>query len=319
MKLKKPSRSERKSTESVTDEKFALLFQSNIVVGHGEIVFPFLALSLPVVVIVHGNQKPQSWATITWDNAFAEINRVLFAVPDRVPWKRLAEVLKMKFKSSTGRALTQDNLNFLCQKIFKSSLPSPIPNDSLVSYSQFCKNDLPDCTFTFWEWYYAAMKLTRDFLHDPWMNNSIIGFIDKREAEEMLTNYPRGTFLLRFSDSMLGGITIAYCNEGNDGKSYCLHIRPFTSDDLSIRSLSDRICDFDDLQILYPNIPKIAAFGKEKISSTQPTKKGYIPSEIRAILTTSTTSMMNSIPNTQQSSYLQSPDPSRDTASLASG
>ena len=29
-------------------------------------------LSLPVVVIVHGVQEPQAWATITWDNASAE-------------------------------------------------------------------------------------------------------------------------------------------------------------------------------------------------------------------------------------------------------
>jgi PREDICTED: similar to signal transducer and activator of transcription len=25
-----------------------------------------------VVVIVHGNQDPHAWATVTWDNAFAE-------------------------------------------------------------------------------------------------------------------------------------------------------------------------------------------------------------------------------------------------------
>jgi hypothetical protein len=29
------------------------------------------APSLPVVVIVHGNQEPHAWATILWDNAFA--------------------------------------------------------------------------------------------------------------------------------------------------------------------------------------------------------------------------------------------------------
>lgn len=34
-------------------------------------------LSLPVVVIVHGNQEPHAWATVTWDNAFAEPVRIL--------------------------------------------------------------------------------------------------------------------------------------------------------------------------------------------------------------------------------------------------
>lgn len=43
-------------------------------------------LSLPVVVIVHGNQEPHGWATVTWDNAFSPPGRVPFAVPDKVPY-----------------------------------------------------------------------------------------------------------------------------------------------------------------------------------------------------------------------------------------
>lgn len=37
-----------------------------------------------------------------------------------------------------------------------------------------------------------------------------MGFIRKSDAEEMLTRYPTGTFLLRFSDSELGGLTVAW-------------------------------------------------------------------------------------------------------------
>lgn len=37
-----------------------------------------------------------------------------------------------------------------------------------------------------------------------------MGFIQKKQAEEMLSKCPPGTFLLRFSDSELGGITIAW-------------------------------------------------------------------------------------------------------------
>ena len=43
-----------------------------------------VAPSLPVVVIVHGNQEPHAWATILWDNAFAEYGRVSFVVPEKV-------------------------------------------------------------------------------------------------------------------------------------------------------------------------------------------------------------------------------------------
>lgn len=37
-----------------------------------------------------------------------------------------------------------------------------------------------------------------------------MGFIRKSDAEDMLTRYATGTFLLRFSDSELGGLTVAW-------------------------------------------------------------------------------------------------------------
>ena len=164
MSLKKIKRAEKKGTESVMDEKFALLFWSEFSIGNGEfsyqvtklkktaclvwdcrqciygeksyltlllvffyitvheqlrpsasylehnwhffshplftsslsvfatlvtlkllsIAFKVCAPSLPVVVIVHGNQEPHAWATILWDNAFAEWGRQPFLVPDKV-------------------------------------------------------------------------------------------------------------------------------------------------------------------------------------------------------------------------------------------
>lgn len=72
-------------------------------------------ISVPVVVIVNVSQEPLSWATIVWDNAFSEINRIPFAVVDEVPWSKMAEMLNMKFHSLTGRGLTEENLSFLCK------------------------------------------------------------------------------------------------------------------------------------------------------------------------------------------------------------
>lgn len=72
-------------------------------------------ISVPVVVIVNVSQEPLSWATIVWDNAFSEINRIPFAVVDEVPWSKMAETLNMKFHSLTGRGLTEENLSFLCK------------------------------------------------------------------------------------------------------------------------------------------------------------------------------------------------------------
>ena len=89
MQLKKIKRAEKKSTESVMDEKFSLFFQSKFCVGGGELMFQVWTLSLPVVVIVHGNQEPHALATITWDNAFAAQGRIPFLVTEKVILKFL--------------------------------------------------------------------------------------------------------------------------------------------------------------------------------------------------------------------------------------
>jgi uncharacterized membrane protein (UPF0136 family) len=40
--------------------------------------------------------------------------------------------------------------------------------------------------------------------------SAIMGFIRKKQAEELLSTCASGVFLLRFSDSELGGVTIAW-------------------------------------------------------------------------------------------------------------
>ncbi|KAK8780494.1 hypothetical protein V5799_018164 [Amblyomma americanum] len=160
------------SVQSVMDEKFSLLFQSQFKVGGGELVFQVWTLSLPVVVIVHGNQEPHAWATVTWDNAFAEPGRVPFAVPDKVPWPQLGEVLSMKFRSATGRGLSEDNLRYLAGKVFRNTQIQDYTNMP-VSWSQFCKEPLPERNFTFWEWFYAIMKVTREHLRALWNDRCV--------------------------------------------------------------------------------------------------------------------------------------------------
>ncbi|XP_020283532.1 signal transducer and activator of transcription 5B isoform X3 [Pseudomyrmex gracilis] len=261
MQLKKIKRAEKKGTESVMDEKFSLLFQSNFSVGGGELVFAVWTLSLPVVVIVHGNQEPHAWATVTWDNAFAEPGRTPFTVPDKVPWSQVADALNMKFHYATGRSLTEDNLRFLAEKAFRHTGNSPTHDysNTMLSWAQFCKEPLPERNFTFWEWFYAVMKLTREHLKGPWNEGFILGFIRKKQAEEMLMNNAPGTFLMRFSDSELGGITIAWVGDQPD---QIFMLLPFTSKDFAIRSLADRLADLQHLVYLYPDISKSQAFTK---------------------------------------------------------
>lgn len=312
MQLKKIKRAEKKGTESVMDEKFSLLFQSQFSVGGGELMFQVWTLSLPVVVIVHGNQEPHAWATVTWDNAFSEPGRVPFAVPEKVPWNKVAETLSLKFRAATGRGLTEDNLRFLAEKAFRGNFNDS--SNSLLTWAQFCKEPLSERNFTFWEWFYAIMKLTREHLRGPWVDGAIMGFVRKRQAEEMLTSCLCGTFLLRFSDSELGGITIAWISDTGEVFS----LQPFTSKDFAIRSLADRIADLNHLVFLYPEISKDIPFGKyyTPYQDNPPSaNNGYVRPQLVTQIPGFTG--LHTYPNTPQH-MLQSPDPSRDTPSVAS-
>ncbi|CAG9853830.1 unnamed protein product [Phyllotreta striolata] len=314
MQLKKIKRAEKKGTESVMDEKFSLLFQSQFSVGGGELMFQVWTLSLPVVVIVHGNQEPHAWATVTWDNAFSEPGRVPFTVPDKVAWNKVAETLSLKFRAATGRGLTDDNLRFLGEKAFRGSQNEN--SNSLLTWAQFCKEPLNERNFTFWEWFYAIMKLTREHLRGPWVDGAILGFVRKRQAEELLGGCHCGTFLLRFSDSELGGITIAWISDTGEVFS----LQPFTSKDFAIRSLADRIADLNHLVYLYPDIQKDVPFGKyyTPYQDNPPTNNnGYVrPTLVTQIPGFS--SGHTSFANTPQHILVQSPDPTRDTPSVAS-
>ncbi|KAG1687688.1 Signal transducer and activator of transcription 5B [Nymphon striatum] len=325
MQLRKIKRAEKKGTESVMDEKFALLFQSQFKVGGGELVFRVWTLSLPVVVIVHGNQEPHAWATVSWDNAFAEPGRVPFAVPEKVAWGRVAEALKCKFRSACGGELSEDNIRYLAGKAFRKPEVFGIiffGNDCsttddqmqdytnmMLSWQLFCKEPLPERNFTFWEWFYAIMKVTREHLRNLWNDGKITGFVSRARAQEMCQSQGSGSFLLRYSDSELGGITIAWVA---DDKFFML--QPFTIRDFTIRTLADRISDLKHLTHLYPGIPTDQAFSKyyTPFTDNQSTaSNGYV----KPLLVTqipglpSAGSSMGSYPNTPQMLHgPQSPD-----------
>ena len=83
-------------------------------------------------------------------------------------------------------------------------------NNLMLTWSLFCKETLPDRTFTFWEWFYRILLLTSHNMGRLWKEGYIMGFVMKQAAEKMLEQQQNGCFLLRFSDSELGGVTIAY-------------------------------------------------------------------------------------------------------------
>ncbi|XP_077568851.1 signal transducer and activator of transcription 6 [Stigmatopora nigra] len=286
MSIKKIKRADRKGSESVTEEKFALLFSTEINITGSDTPFKIQIISLPLVIIVHGSQDNNALATIIWDCAFSEIDRVPFAVPERVPWKLMCSTLNSKFMSEvqTEHCLDENNQRCLAQKIFDKPDFNDDFSNMMVSWTQFNKEVLPGRQFTFWQWFEGAMDLTKKHLRSDWSNGLIYGFIEKQHLHLILKQKPNGTFLLRFSDSEIGGITIAYVTAADSGEHNQIikNIQPLTKKHLDFQNLGDTIWHMNDLRFLYPHFPKQDVFAK---SSSNKTTGGndYLPIRLHPI------------------------------------
>ncbi|XP_077153826.1 signal transducer and activator of transcription 6 isoform X2 [Ranitomeya variabilis] len=281
MLLKKIKRCERKGSESVTEEKCAILFTAEIHFSGATYVIQ--ALSLPLVVIVHGNQDNNAKATILWDNAFSEIARQPFYVQEKVPWRKMCTTLNMKFMSEVGtkQELSKDHFWFLAQKIFGDNcLSYDDLKEHHVSWTQFNKEPLRERNFTFWQWFDGVMDLTKKYLKDYWSDGLIMGFVSKQYVHKLLSVEPSGTFLLRFSDSEIGGITIAHVIRGEDGSGQIQNIQPFGAKDLQILSLGERVNDLKQLTYLYKKGRKDDAFDKYILKKPSSCSSGYKPTAI---------------------------------------
>ncbi|XP_013991238.1 signal transducer and activator of transcription 6 isoform X1 [Salmo salar] len=280
MSIKKIKRADRKGSESVTEEKFALFFTTEISITGCDIPYRIQMISVPVVVIVHGSQDNNALATIIWDCAFSEPERIPFLVPERVPWKQMCRTLNSKFMSEVGTQRCLDNYNqhFLAQKIFDKPDIAGDYSNMLVSWAQFNKEVLPGRPFTFWQWFDGVIELTKKHLKSYWSDGLIFGFIGKQHLHLILKDRPNGTFLLRFSDSEIGGITIAYVAPSENGGQKIQNIQPSTKRDLEIRSLGDRIQDIDFITHVYPDLPKNDVFRKYYTDNPLPrdTTSGYL-------------------------------------------
>lgn len=148
----------------------------------------------------------------------------------------------------------------------------------LITWGQFSKEPLPDRNFTFWEWFYSVLKITKEHLRSLWNDDLIHGFVSRTDTAQMLSTCPIGTFLLRFSDSEQGGLTVAWKGKSPEDTEECFMLQPFNAKDLGIRSLADRLNDLKHLTHLYPDTPKDAVFSKyyTPIGENTKTNTGYV-------------------------------------------
>ena len=198
-------------------------------------------------------------------------------MPTEVKLGELAQVLSRQFYEHTRRHLSEDNMHFLAEKISGHEVDKQNFFNIMVPWTKFSKDLLPEQNFTFWDWFYNILQLTREHLAELWADGLIIGFLTRQRAEMLLMTKLPGTFLLRFSDTQLGGISVAYRNANN--KVECLV--PFVSNDLKIRKLADRLNDFNQFVYLFPEIPKDTAFSKYYTRIENQASNGYVFTQLK--------------------------------------
>ncbi|XP_023810507.1 signal transducer and activator of transcription 1-alpha/beta isoform X2 [Oryzias latipes] len=244
--------------------------------------------SLPVVIISNSSQQQSAWASILWCNMLSQDHKdvMFFANTPAAPWPQFAEMLSWQFLSATKRGLDGAQLEMIAHRLFGKQENYDTCN---VTWSKFSKENTPE---SFWVWFDGILVMVKMYLEDLWREGLIMGFVNKSKEKSLLKKKQRGTFLLRFSESVIGGITFSWVEIGSTGNPKIKTVQPFTKVDLSQIPFHEIIRNFQILEAenvpenpllyLYPNIPKDDAFGKfytEKTGDDSPYIK-YIKTKL---------------------------------------
>uniref|UniRef100_A0A8C7X3P6 Signal transducer and activator of transcription n=1 Tax=Oryzias sinensis TaxID=183150 RepID=A0A8C7X3P6_9TELE len=241
--------------------------------------------SLPVVIISNSSQQQSAWASILWCNMLSQDHKdvMFFANTPAAPWPQFAEMLSWQFLSATKRGLDGAQLEMIAHRLFGKQENYDTCN---VTWSKFSKGNTPE---SFWVWFDGILVMVKMYLEDLWREGLIMGFVNKSKEKSLLKRKQRGTFLLRFSESVIGGITFSWVEIRNPKIKT---VQPFTKVDLSQIPFHEIIRNYQILEAenvpenpllyLYPNIPKDDAFGKfytEKTGDDSPYIK-YIKTKL---------------------------------------
>jgi signal transducer and activator of transcription 5B len=285
--------------QTATDQKYALLFHITPFQLGNLGKFDVWTLSLPLMVTVHGSQDCDAQGVILWQRAFSSVNRTNMGDDVAMAsWNDLSQVLRHKFSLFTGahRPLSDADLAYLAEKLI---IPTNVDNKP-ITFHRFAKQNLrDDVNFSFWEWFFLIMQLIKQKLLKFWDEGWLIGFISKNDASQRMLTASYPTFLLRFSDTQTGAVSIGFvCEE--DGAKVPFHLSPFTIKDLDQLSLAQRIAScpqLKEIKYLYPDIDKEEMLrffeNEERHRSESPT--GYIQSEIVMVAKTGGMSKVGSV------------------------
>uniref|UniRef100_A0A4W5KVL4 Signal transducer and activator of transcription n=1 Tax=Hucho hucho TaxID=62062 RepID=A0A4W5KVL4_9TELE len=228
--------------------------------------------SLPVVIISNSSQQQSAWASILWFNMLClePKNLLFFANCPVAMWPQLGEMLSWQFLSSTTRGLESNQLDMIAHKLFGKQQNY---DACKISWTKFSKENVPNTNFTFWVWFDGILLMVKSHLENLWKDGSIMGFVSKGKEKTLLKKKQRGTFLLRFSESIRdGGITFSWVDYSPTGEPDVRSVQPFTKVDLGQIPFHEIIRNFQILEeenvpenpllFLYPDTPKVEAFGK---------------------------------------------------------
>uniref|UniRef100_A0A8V5GMT5 Uncharacterized protein n=1 Tax=Melopsittacus undulatus TaxID=13146 RepID=A0A8V5GMT5_MELUD len=226
--------------------------------------------TLPFIIISNNSQLSSAWASILWFNMLSpepKHQAQFFSAPPPAPWPQLAQVLSWQFQSVAERGLSREHLLMLAEKLFGSK-PSP---DSTLSWTKFSKVSGDGAAgFSFWAWLDGILGLLQEHLKQLWKDGLILGFVSRKQEKKLLKGKRTGTFLIRFSESVLGGVTCTWV-EHPERPPVFRAVVPYTAAELVSLALPDIIRDYqllveenipeNPLQFLHPNIPRDEAFG----------------------------------------------------------
>eukprot|EP00064_Thunnus_orientalis_P017473 superscaffoldBa00003720_g17556 len=140
-----------------------------------------------------------------------------------------------------------------------------------------------------WIWIDGILDLIKRHLVDFWKDGSIMGFVSREKTKSLLKEKPAGTFLLRFSESIIdGAITFSWVDHSN-GEAYVHSVEPYTKKEMLVDTLPYIIYNYslkvkgnktrNPLLYLYPDIDKDTAFRRYYSSSSMTTFEeinGYV-------------------------------------------
>lgn len=99
----------RRGDNTTTAEmKYVLLFETELVIN--DVKIQVWRKSVPIVIIENDCEEFQAWATVTWSNAFRDVD----IMPQQTTWSRIVTMLNAIFIQQTGTNFSNANILYLC-------------------------------------------------------------------------------------------------------------------------------------------------------------------------------------------------------------